>query len=146
VPGKENTAPCCLPPTQIDLANGGRAFDLFLCVGAAHRSARAITPTMNSTDAKATVSASSESFSISDLYIVSPGIGRIPTGATVREGQGDIGAQTRLLWQFAWANSRRICVGHNCAINDALARHLGKGICRSLARAAHRMFGLASVT
>jgi hypothetical protein len=38
---------------------------------------------------------------------------RIPTGATVQEGQGSVEAQTRPLWQFVWANSRRICVGYN---------------------------------
>ena len=40
---------------------------------------------------------------------------RIPAGATVRERHGSIAAQTRPLWQFVWAISRRICVGHNCA-------------------------------
>jgi hypothetical protein len=42
---------------------------------------------------------------------------------TVREGQGITAAQTRLLCRFAWANSRRICVGHNCASNDPLTQH-----------------------
>ena len=103
-------------PSQIDSANGG-LFDLLVCALAAHRSARAITPTTVSTAAKATVSASGESVSKSDLYIVSPFIGRIPTGATVREGQGFTEAQTRQLWQFAWTNSRQICDRHNCTNN-----------------------------
>jgi hypothetical protein len=51
------------------------------------------------------------------LYIVSPCIGRIPMGATVREGQGFAKAQTRQLRQFAQANSRQICDRHNCAGN-----------------------------
>jgi len=41
----------------------------------------------------------------------------------VRAGQGINAAQTRLLCRFAWANSRRICVGHNCASNDPLTQH-----------------------
>ena len=52
-----------------------------------------------------------------DLYIVSPCAGRIPVGATVREGQGFTEAQTRQLRQFAWADSRQICDRHNCATN-----------------------------
>jgi hypothetical protein len=63
------TAPCCLPPTQIDPADDRR---LLLCAVANHRIARAITPTVISTVAKAKVNASRKSVSISDLYIVSP--------------------------------------------------------------------------
>jgi hypothetical protein len=97
------------------LANGGRAFDLELC--AAHRSARAITPTTISTVVKAMVNASTKSVSTIELYIVTPCIGRIPTGATVRERRGFNEAQTRQLWQFARAISRRICDRHNWANN-----------------------------
>ncbi len=85
---------------QTDLANGRRS-DSLLCAGMTRRSARAITPTTTSTAVKATVSATGESVSRSDLYIVSPSIGRIPIGATVRERQGFIRAQTRLLWKVA---------------------------------------------
>jgi hypothetical protein len=42
----------------------------------------------------------------------------------VREGQGVTGAQIRRLWSFGWANSRRICVGHNCKFELA-ARLVG---------------------
>jgi hypothetical protein len=61
---------------------------------------------------------------------------RIPTAATVREGQGINAAQTRLLCRFAWANSRRICVGHNCASNDPLMQRsdgFDGWICRDFA-------------
>jgi hypothetical protein len=44
-----------------------------------------------------------------------PALREIPTGATVQEGQGSLEAQTRPLWQFVWAISRRICGGHDCA-------------------------------
>jgi hypothetical protein len=111
------TAPCCPPPTQVDLAKGGRAFALSVCAVMAHRKARAITPTTTSTAANATVNTSIKSVSMIDLYIVSPCIGQIPSGATVREGQGFTEAQTRQLRQYAWANSRQICDRHNCASN-----------------------------
>ena len=39
----------------------------------------------------------------------------IPDRATVRKEQGSVEAKTRPLWQFVWAISRRICVGHNSA-------------------------------
>jgi hypothetical protein len=119
--------PCCLRPTQSHSANGGRAFDLVLCAVATHRTARAITPATTSTVAKAMVNASTKSVSTIDLYIVTPCIGRIPTGATVREGQGFTEAQTRQLWQFARAISRRICDCHNWASNYAsLVRNINE--------------------
>ncbi len=59
-------------PTQIDSTNGGCALGLLVCVLAAHRSARAMTPTTISTAAKAMVKASRKSVSTSDLYIVLP--------------------------------------------------------------------------
>jgi hypothetical protein len=108
-------APCCLRPTQNHSANGGRAFDLVLCAVATHRTARAMTPATISTVVKAMVNASTKSVSTIDLYIVTPFFGRIPTGANVREGQGFTEAQTRQLWQFARAISRRICDCHNWA-------------------------------
>ena len=52
-----------------------------------------------------------------EAIYMSPFIGRIPIGATVREGQGFTEAQTRQLWQFAWTNSRQICDRHNWASN-----------------------------
>jgi hypothetical protein len=67
------TAPCRLPPTQIDLmTGGGGSFALSMCAVAIHRNARAIAPNTISTAAKAIVNASIKSVSISDLYIVSP--------------------------------------------------------------------------
>jgi hypothetical protein len=88
-------APCCLPPTQIDSAGDRRAFGLLLCAVASHRRARAIIPTTVSKAAKAIVIASRKSVWTSDLYIVSPSIGRNPMGATVREAKGFTEAQTR---------------------------------------------------
>src|ERR1700676_3820291 len=114
-----NIASCRLRPTQSHSANGGRAFDLVLCAVTTHRTERAITPATISTVVKAMVNASTKSVSTIDLYIVTPRIGRIPTGATVREGQGFTEAQTRRLWQFARAISRRICDCHNWASNYA---------------------------
>jgi hypothetical protein len=114
------TAPCRLPPTQIDLVTGGGSFALSMCAVATHRNARAIAPTTISTAAKAIVNASIKSVSISDLYIASPLCGESPKGATVRDGQGCPKAQTCQLRQFAWANSRQICDRHNCANNYEL--------------------------
>ena len=120
-------APCCLRPTQSHSANGGRAFDLVLCAVATHRTARAITPATISTVVKAMVNASTKSVSTIDLYIVTPCIGRIATGTTVRKGQGFTEAQTRQLCQFAWAISRRICDRHNWASNYAsLVRNINE--------------------
>src|ERR1700722_12357075 len=102
-------------PTQIDSTKGGCVFALSVCALAAHRIARAMTPTTISNAAKAKVSASRKSVWTSDLYIVSPSIGRNPTSARVREAKSFIEAQTRQHWQFAWANSRHICDRHNCA-------------------------------
>jgi hypothetical protein len=94
---------------------------------ATHRTARAITPATISTVVKAMVNASTKSVSTIDLYIVTPFIGRIPIGATVREGQGFTEAQTRQLWQFARAISRRICDCHNWASDYAsLVRNINE--------------------
>jgi hypothetical protein len=100
------TAPCRLPPTQIDLMTGGGSFALSMCAVATHRNARAIAPTTISTAAKAIVNASIKSVSISDLYIVSPLSAESPKG---------YGARWTRLPQGSNLPASAICVGELAA-------------------------------